>query len=59
MGKMVLITAEALVSGVGLGQFVRLPLAPAGLAMCLFLLWTAAGMPAVDRWFAVLGLGAG
>jgi hypothetical protein len=56
---MVLITAEALLSRIGLGELVRLPPAPAELATCSFLLWTAAETRAVDRRFAVLGPGAG
>ena len=35
--------------GIGLGELVSLTLAPAELALCLFLLWTGPGMLALDR----------
>ena len=47
------------VSGIGLGELVSLTLAPAQLAICLFLIWTGPGMWALDRRFAALGPGAG
>src|SRR5689334_6708010 len=48
-----------LVSGVGLGELVSLTLAPAQLAVCLFLVFTGPGMWALDRRFAALKTGAG
>lgn len=39
------------VSGIGLGELVSLTLAPAELAICLFLLWTGPGRLAFDRRF--------
>jgi putative oxidoreductase len=47
------------VSGIGLGEAVSLTLAPAQLAICLFLLWTGPGSPALDRRFAAPGAGPG
>ena len=40
-----------IVSGIGLGELVSLTLAPAELALCLFLLWTGPGAFALDRRF--------
>ena len=37
------------VSGIGRGELVSLTLAPAQLAVCLFLLWTGPGVLALDR----------
>jgi hypothetical protein len=54
-GKVGLITAEALVSGIGLGEFVRQTRASIELATCSFLLWTGPRRRRVDRRFAVLG----
>jgi putative oxidoreductase len=48
-----------MVSGIGLGELVSLTLAPAQLAVCLFLFWTGPGIWALDRRFAALGSGAG
>ena len=38
-----------IVSGIGLGELVSLTLAPAELALCLFLVWTGPGAFALDR----------
>jgi putative oxidoreductase len=46
------------VSGIGLGELVSLTLAPAELAICLFLVWTGPGRWALDRRSAALGRGA-
>jgi len=37
------------VSGLALGEAVSLTVAPAELAVCLYLLWTGPGMLALDR----------
>ena len=47
------------VSGIGLGELVSLTLAPAELALCLFLLWTGPGMLALDRRILVRRSGPG
>lgn len=47
------------VSGIGLGELVSLTLAPAELALCLFLLWTGPGAFALDRRFIGPSRGAG
>jgi len=41
--------AEIIVSGLALGEAVSLTVAPAELAVCLYLLWTGPGMLALDR----------
>jgi putative oxidoreductase len=46
-------------SGIGLGELVSLTLAPAQLAICLFLVWRGPGMWSHERRFAALGTGAG
>jgi putative oxidoreductase len=38
-----------IVSGIGLGELVSLTLAPAELALCIFLVWTGPGAFALDR----------
>jgi len=43
--------AAVIVSGVALGEVVSLTVAPAELAVCLYLLWTGPGMLALDRVF--------
>jgi putative oxidoreductase len=48
-----------IVSGIGLGELVSLTLAPAELALCLFLLWTGPGAFALDRHFIGPSRGAG
>jgi putative oxidoreductase len=47
------------VSGIGLGELVSLTLAPAQLAICLFLMWTGPGIWALDRQCAGLAPRAG
>jgi putative oxidoreductase len=47
------------VSGIGLGELVSLTLAPAELAICLFLVWRGPGMWSLDRRFAAVGPVAG
>jgi len=41
--------AAIIVSGLALGEAVSLTVAPAELAVCLYLLWTGPGMLALDR----------
>ena len=43
--------AAIIVSGIALGEGVSLTVAPAELAVCLYLLWTGPGMLALDRVF--------
>ena len=41
--------AAIIVSGIALGEIISLTVAPAELAVCLYLLWTGPGMLALDR----------
>jgi putative oxidoreductase len=43
--------AAIIVSGIALGEVVSLTVAPAELAVCLYLLWSGPGMLALDRVF--------